>query len=145
MDSSICPACSGELYVVGYGCPECGHGRPAAEKRNPIPIAVGVAATVVAFGVMLLFTAGKVSREVAWAHFMLFAMGAIFAGGGAFALVRPKGLPLAKTDGTDAFGMTRYGETHASTAAEGRVQGAVLLVVGIIMTLLGAFVGLLTG
>ena len=144
MESSICPACSGDLYVAGYGCPECGHGRARA-NRNPIPIALGAALGVVAAGVLLLLTAGKVSRHAAWAHAMLFVMSAIFAGGGAYALARPKGLPLARADGTDAFGMARYGETRPSTAAEGLTQGAILLVFGIVMMLLGAFFGAFTG
>lgn len=143
--SPPCLSCGGELYVAGYGCPECGHERPAGGKRNPIPIALGVALGVVALGALLLFTVGTVSRNVAWAHVMLFAMSALFAGGGAFALARPEGVPLARTDGTDAFGMTRYRETHASTADEGRVQGAILVTVGIVMMLLGAFIGSLIG
>jgi hypothetical protein len=41
--------------------------------------------------------------------------------------------------------MTRYGETRASTTKEGLTHGAVLLVVGIVMMLLGAFFGSLAG
>ncbi len=145
MESSICPACDGDLYIAGYGCPDCGHGRAPGANRNPVPVAAGAALGVVAVGVLLLFTVGTVSRHAEWAHVMLFVMSAIFAGGGAHALARPKGIPLARPDGTDAFGMTRYGETHLSTAKEGLTQGAVLLVVGIVMMLLGAFFGSLAG
>jgi hypothetical protein len=145
VESSICPACDGDLYIAGYGCPECGHGRTRAASRNPVPIAAGAALGVVAVGVLLLVTAGTVSRHAAWAHGMLFVMSAIFAGGGAHALARPQGIPLARPDGTDASGMTRYGDTRPSTKKEGLVHGAVLLVVGIVMMLLGAFFGSFAG
>ena len=145
MESSICPACSGDLYIVGYGCPDCGHGRARGANRNPVPIAAGAALGVVAVGVLLLVTVGTVSRHAAWAHAMLFVMSAIFAAGGAHALARPRGIPLARPDGTDAFGMTRYGETRPSTTKEGLTHGAILLVVGIAMMLLGAFFGSLAG
>ena len=141
----LCPACGDDLYVAGYGCPTCGHGRPKSAKVRPGAVAAAAAFATTALGVLLLFTAGGVSRSVAWAHVLLFAMSVPFVAGGVYSLRSPRGLPLARNDGTDAFGMARYAETHASTKSEGLVQGAILLAVGIAMALLGAFLGRLTG
>jgi hypothetical protein len=72
-------------------------------------------------------------------------MSMLFSGIGTYALCRPKGLPLAKNAGVDAFGQQQWGPTRPSTEEEGRRFGAVFLVVGLAMMVIGVFLGALTG
>lgn len=140
-----CPGCGDDLFVSGYGCPRCGHGRPQSATRSPGKIAGLVAVGTTTLGVLLLFTVATVSQKAPWAHLMLFAMSAPFVGIGAYALQRPAGLPLAANGGTDAFGMQQFGRTRPSSAREGLQYGAAMLVAGGALWLLAVFFGALTG
>jgi hypothetical protein len=141
----VCPACRDDLYTTEYGCPRCKYGRPGLVARSPALVCGLVAGGVVVLGVVGLFTVGTVAKQVPWVHAMLFGMSVLFSGAGTYALCRPKGLPLAQSAGADAWGQQQWGPTRPSTEKEGRRFGAIMLTVGIAMTLLGVFIGTFTG
>jgi hypothetical protein len=142
---AACPSCGGDLYTVKYGCPHCGYGRRSFLARSPGLVAGFVACAAAALGVVLLLTIGTVSQQAPWMHAMLIGMSMIFLGTGAYAVQRPRGLPLAANAGTDASGHQQWGPTRPSTAEQGLQYGAVMLAVGLGMLLLGVFFGALTG
>jgi hypothetical protein len=104
----VCPACRDDLYTTEYGCPRCKYGRPGLVARAPAIVCILVAGGVAAVGVACLFTIGTVAKQVPWVHAMLFGMSMLFSGIGTYALCRPKGLPLARNAGMDAFGMQQW-------------------------------------
>jgi hypothetical protein len=123
---------------------EAPHARHAA-ARNARLVAVLVAASAAALGAAGLFTVGSVSVQAPWMHVMLLALSMAFVGTGAYALQRPRGLPLAANAGTDAFGMQQFAPTQASTADQGRSFGVVMLMGGLVLLVLGVFFGALAG
>jgi hypothetical protein len=144
-EPTVCPACGDDLWTEEHGCPTCGHGRRRSLARN-----AEVFPFVVAFGVLAIGAAGAAvvgvgAKSGPWMNALSVLMSAIFSGFGVRALQRPTTLSIAPAVGTDAWGKTEYGPSRQATSEEAIRTGAIFLVVGAGLLLLGVFFGKLAG
>lgn len=139
-----CPECGDDLFTLEHGCPRCGHGKKSWLAQSPGVLYAAVFIGVMAVGVAALFGFGTVmAKGGPIVNLAFIAGGAALSAFGVRAIRSPTTLQIAQARGPDAFGMQQYGPSRPATREQGTLAGAICLVVGAALVVLGVFVGAL--
>ncbi len=142
VDPAVCPACGDDLFTLEHGCQKCGHGQKSFLARNTyvIPFAIFFLLALVGFGA--LATIGAVAEGGVLLNVVPLLTSAFLVAFGVKAIQRPTSLVISDIH-TDAWGQTHMSNSRQATSEQGIMAGAICLVIGAILFLLGVFAGFL--
>lgn len=136
-----CPACGDAAWDPELGCAACGHGRKTflAGRPHLLYVLVFIAAAGLGLGAVAAFGVIGSSGPIVNLAFVLG--GAALVTFAVHALRKPTSLGIADNAGIDAFGKQAWGSSTDATAEQGVMAGAISLLVGLALIVIGVIAG----